>query len=230
MLKMSRRLVWEEPQEVSAGTEKNVVRLSDIGSQKDLSDFKVLDFGCGNGRYMDVFAKYIPKKNIFGAEVIEKRVKEVRAKGYSCIQLQAKEACLDFPNEEFDLVFSSNVFEHIKRKLYLKYLVEIHRVLKLNGRLVVGIPNYPIKRLYDIKTAFKSEFTRYYLFDDPTHCNKMSVLRLEKDLRKFFKDINLYPSYIFFERRIPLLKREDIRHRLRILGYKISGYCVKRDE
>lgn len=216
---------WDQP--IAPSTMQKVLFTCDISLDNDLTDFRLLDFGCGNGRYLEAFAQYIPKKNLFGAEISLERISQVREKGFICIQLDPKEAILPFNNDSFNVVFSSNVIEHIPRALYIRYLMEIHRVIKPGGRFVVGTPNYPIKRLYDMWKAITTNFTRYYLFDDPTHCNKMSIFRLEKDLKRVFKYVHLEPTYIFFEGKIPLLKNPNVRHILRGFGNKVFGYCIK---
>jgi SAM-dependent methyltransferase len=106
-------------------------------------------------------------------------------------------------------------------------LEEIHRILRPGGRFLVGTPNYPFKRIYDMWKALTTGFFRYYFFDDPTHCNKLSILQLERDLAKQFVDIHLDPTHILFQKRFSLLQRANVRRRLRIFGDKIFGYCVK---
>jgi SAM-dependent methyltransferase len=224
---MKVRSLSPHDQAVSPGTGAKVLELSNVAEGLDFTNFYVLDFGCGNGRYLEVFASCIPKVNLYGAEVDADRVTQVKGKGFACFQLDSERSCLPLADESFNVVFSSNVVEHIPRFLYLGYLVEIYRILKPGGRFVVGTPNYPIKRVYDIWKAVKTEFTHYYLYDDPTHCNKMSIYRLEKDLSRLFREVHLEPSYIFFEEKMALLRNERIRNRLRMLADKVSGYCIK---
>jgi SAM-dependent methyltransferase len=222
---MAHQCPWDQP--IGNGTARKILELCNINPGSDFANFSVLDFGCGNGRYLEVFARCIAKQNLFGAEVSADRVTQVRAKGFMCFQLDPAESNLPFEDDSLNVVFSSNVMEHIPRDLYLKYLVEIRRVLKAGERFVVGVPNYPIKRLYDIWKAFKTEHTRYYLLDDPTHCNKMSILKLENDLKRLFREVHLEPTYILFQEKIPWLMRLDVRNLLRIFGDKVSGYCIK---
>lgn len=49
---------------------------------------------------------------------------------------------LDFPDEEFDEVLMIHVIEHIERKHHDKVIGEIWRILKPNGRLVLGFPDF----------------------------------------------------------------------------------------
>lgn len=218
-------LPWDRP--VSAEAARLALELCGISPNSILTDFRVLDFGCGNGRYLEVFANHIPRENLFGIEVSLERVVQVNRKGFRAFQLSPQRSCLAFKSASFDVVFSSNVIEHIPRDLYLQCLVEIHRVLKTGGRFVVGTPNYPIKRLYDMRSAIATEFTRYYLFDDPTHCNKLSIYRLEKDLSGVFREVHLEPTYLPLQGKIAWLRKPKTRHLLRVFGSKIIGYCIK---
>jgi SAM-dependent methyltransferase len=219
------KVPWEVP--LAPQTISQVFELAQIPEDGDNSGLRVLDFGCGNGRYLQMFSMRVPRSRVCGVEADPARVEEVLGQGLQCLQLDRDRGVLPFVGDCFDVVFSSNVIEHIPRPLYLQHLAEIHRVLKPGGRFVVGTPNYPIKRLYDLFTAVRSKFTWYFLFDDPTHCNRLSVRRLERDLRQHFKELRLMPTYLFLERRIPWLRRPSVRHRLRIFGYKIVGRCLK---
>jgi SAM-dependent methyltransferase len=216
---------WDRP--IGTQTARKVLELSNLDASSNLDNVRVLDFGCGNGRYLEVFARCIAKEYLFGTEVSADRVAQVRARGFFCFQLDPEESHLPFADESFDVVFSSNVMEHIPRELYLAYLPEIRRIMKTGGRFVVGVPNYPIKRLYDIWKAIKTDHKRYYLFDDPDHCNKMSIFRLEGDLKRVFMKVHLEPTHIFFQEKLSWLERSDVRQFLRIFGDKVSGYCVK---
>jgi len=68
---------------------------------------------------------------------------------------------------------------------------------------------------------------KYYLLDDLTHCNKLSIKKLDADLKIYFDEVYLEPSYILLEERIKLLKKSEIRNKLRCFGDKINGYCLK---
>jgi SAM-dependent methyltransferase len=216
-------------QPVADSTARLVFQVSgirdEIGSAADL---KALDFGCGAGRYMEVFARLLPNENIVGVDVDRDRLLSARFGGFNCAFLSNTRSVLPFVSRSFDVVFSSNVIEHIPREQYLGYLREIHRVLKKGGRFVIGAPNYPVKRIYDLLHALRvTRYRFYYLFDDPTHCNKRSVFRVERDLKSLFDIVYLQPSSLPFESRLPVLHRERLRHLLRGLGNKFFGYCVK---
>ena len=62
-------------------------------------------------------------------------------KGVRCENLEA----LTFANDTFDLVISSDIFEHVRRP-YLAF-AEVHRVLKPGGRHIFTVPlSWPLKQ------------------------------------------------------------------------------------
>jgi SAM-dependent methyltransferase len=98
---------------------------------------------------------------------------------------------------------------------------EIERLLKKGGRLMLITPNYPIKRLYDIKNGIiKRDFKRI-LFDHPTHQTYYNFSKLNQLLTEYFSSVTLYPAYVMFEDRIPFLKK------IKFLSHKIFEVCVK---
>ena len=185
----------------------------------------LLDFGCGRGRYLEMFSGRIKKENLCGAEIEEDKVATVRERGIDCILLNARKPGIPRGDNSFDYVFSSNVVEHMPRNHYKKYLLEFHRVLKPGGRLLVGTPNYPFKRMYDFVKAVRTRMFRYYLLDDPGHVNKLSIGRLTRDLKEIFPVVDIRPTYVLFENRFGFIKRN--RDRLRLICDKVFGYCEK---
>lgn len=215
---------------IAPNTRLKALELCGLAAGKTYPGIRLLDFGCGGGRYLEMFSGTIPRENLVGVDVDEGRLHKARELGFRVERLDPEVARLPFPDKSFEIVFSSNVVEHIPKALYRIYLGEIRRVLVPGGRFVVGTPNYPIKRLYDLFTALKRENRKlmlYYLFDDPTHINRLSILGLERDLSEHFEQVHLEPTYLFLERRLKWLRDPGVRHRLRVFGYKLAGYCIR---
>lgn len=209
---------WQQP--IGEETEKKIIQYMPC-----FDNVRLLDFGAGFGRYLNMFSKYIDKKNLFAAEVDDASYTQIIDQGYNCYKPEFTNPLIPFEDNYFNYIFSSNVLEHIPYKYYLKYIEEFYRILKPQGILLFGAPNYPFKRFYDIRKAFLTKQYKYYLLDDPTHCNKLSVLKYEKDFGRYFNKIYLEPTDLFLENRIDYIKRN--RYRFRFFCDKIFGYCIK---
>lgn len=102
---------------------------------------KVLDLGCGNGRYFE----YFKKKNVdyFGVDNSEKLIEIAQSK-YPGVNFQVADGLsLPFSDNFFDKIFSIAVFHHIPSKeLRIKFLKEAKRVLKPGGSLILIVWNF----------------------------------------------------------------------------------------
>jgi SAM-dependent methyltransferase len=210
---------WEQP--IANATEKTIMALIE-----NPENSRLLDFGAGFGRYLNMFTKYFKRDNLYGAEIDDESLNILQTRGYNCYKPDFHNPDIPFEDNYFDYIFSSNVIEHIPNKYYKLYLREFWRTLKPGGRLIIGTPNYPFKRLYDFKKAFQTKMYRYYFLDDPTHCNKLSIRKLEKDLREVFPLVALEPTYIFFQDKLNFIKKN--RNIFKVFCDKIFGYCDKR--
>ena len=219
---------------VAEATKRRLFALFGFDEKGPPADARLLDFGCGAGRYMKIFAEVFGTEQVYGVDVDSDRFGELKALGFSCKKLEDGEARLNFPDRHFRYVYSSNVIEHIPRRHYLRYLEEIHRVLEPQGVLVIGAPNYPFKRLYDMRTAWRNranpEMRNYYLFDDPTHVNFVNVLGVEKDLKRVgFRELSFEAASLPFLDTLPMFRKRAAKRRFRALGYKFIGSCRKAE-
>lgn len=99
---------------------------------------KVLDLGCGNGRFVNVIKE--KGGNYFGTDVSEKLV-ETAKKLYPNEKFQATEPLkLPFSNGYFDIIYSIAVFHHIPSKDFrIEFLKEAKRALKPDGFLILTV-------------------------------------------------------------------------------------------
>ncbi len=100
---------------------------------------RVLDIGCGNGRFFEVFQK---DYRYFGIDVSEVMVRIARSK-YPEGNFQVADALnLPFPDNYFDKIFSLAVIHHIPSlELRLKFLKEAKRVLRPQGAFILTVWN-----------------------------------------------------------------------------------------
>lgn len=136
--------------------------------QRDLSDLKILDIGCGHGKELAKYIFYGAKPtNLFGVDIIEDRI--IKAKNnFSSISFSVSNASnLDFFDESFDVIIQMTVFSSIfDNNLKLKIASEIERLLSKDGVFI----------WYDIKPCsnFEKKLNRFceistILIDNPKY-------------------------------------------------------------
>lgn len=90
---------------------------------------KVLDYGCGNKPYKELFTGVC--NNYFGADLQGNNFAEI---------IINTDGTLPTENQTFDCVLSSQVLEHVENPLL--YLAEAYRVLKEDGLIILSTHGY----------------------------------------------------------------------------------------
>lgn len=152
---------------------------------------KLLDIGCGIG---DMLAF---RSNSIGVDVNQYNIDYCLSRGLEAHLIQ--DEAIDFHNEEFDSVLMDNVLEHIESPEQL--LVEIKRVLKKGGVLLIGVPG---------AKGFAS---------DSDH----KVYYQESDLISLAARYDFKIDSFFY---MPLFKSEFLNNRLR--QYALYSIWIKR--
>lgn len=183
----------------------------------------VLDLGAGDGRYLEMLLSLLsPGTVLVGCEISLVRARRIRAKGFRVIVAQSE--ALPFKEGVFGLVTFLEVIEHTQSPG--KSLDEVRRILRPGGRLALTTPNYPMKRLFDLRAAMRQR-SLARLKDDPTHISPLSAGRLERLLRPRFEEVHLEGTAIPGEGHLRGLRR--LRHsRLgRRLSNKLFALCSR---
>jgi len=99
---------------------------------------KVLDLGCGNGRWFKLFQK--KGVDYFGVDNSEKLI-EIAKKLYPRATFQLGDILsLPFPDDFFDKIYNIAVLHHLPSDEFrTQSLTEIKRILKPKGRLVLTV-------------------------------------------------------------------------------------------
>ena len=103
---------------------------------------RTLDNGCGLGTYLAALAPYSNER--FGLEVEPERAAQAVQQSTG-VALGVGEA-LPFPTDQFDLVLSNEVIEHVTDDG--QYAAEMVRVTRPGGRMLIFCPNrwYPVEQ------------------------------------------------------------------------------------
>jgi len=180
-------------------------------------DCRVLDYGCGDGKYLDFFQGFARPENVFGAEISNVRVERCRRLGWKNVVKVGKFEPLPFKDAFFDFINFDQVIEHIPAGEIPFYMKEFGRVLSNSGVILVMTPNYPIKRFYDVWNALQVMDLKK-IKDDPTHVAKYNFKRLRSVASASFDEIRIEPTGGFLWNRV---KRDFFSH-------KIIGLFKKR--
>jgi SAM-dependent methyltransferase len=127
---------------------------------------RVLDLGCGAGRF--VAALRDAGADPVGVELAEAALERARRNVPGAdLRLVAPDGSLPLGHGEVDLVWCSEVLEHVPDTVAL--LTEVRRVLKAGGRLLVTVPDHGrVKRTllalahYDAHYDPLGEHVRFY--------------------------------------------------------------------
>ncbi|WP_310485237.1 class I SAM-dependent methyltransferase [Chamaesiphon sp. VAR_48_metabat_403] len=105
-----------------------------------LNEYKILDLGAGNGTDL-LSAKNIfnDSAKIYALEYYEPYQKNLMQQEIEVFSLNLERDRLPFDDASIDIVIINQVLEHTKDIFWI--LSEIIRVLRLNGIVIIGVPN-----------------------------------------------------------------------------------------
>lgn len=135
-----------------------------IGAIQD--GYATLEIGCGPGRIQKTLADSNMKLKVFGTDISASMI-SLAKKNVKNAQFTANNGkdLKQYKNNQFDLVYSFVVFQHIDESIFNAYLKEIYRVLKKDGHLVFqiqsseGLTNYirPNKHPWHLRRYSREE-------------------------------------------------------------------------
>lgn len=169
---------------------------------------KVLDLGCGNGRWFKLFQK--KKVDYIGVDFSERLI-EIAERNCPQAKFQTADVLnLPFSNNFFDKIYSIAVLHHIPSKDFrLQVLKETYRVLKPNGLLILTIWKFPRLKKY------------YLLF-------KYTILKLIGKSKLDFGDI-FEPWGKKIERYYHCFSKKELENLVKKSGFRIKESDIVRN-
>lgn len=99
----------------------------------------VLDLGAGQGNDLLNAGAIVKNAELHAVESYPEYISILQSKGIKVHDLNIERDPLPFKNESVDVIICNQILEHCKEIWWI--LHEISRVLKKNGKLIIGIPN-----------------------------------------------------------------------------------------
>ena len=158
-------------------------------NELDYTPKKILDFGCGIGLMINFLIQNFKGSDFFAYDDSEKSLEYVKAK-YPKVNCVSR---LDI-NEEFDLIFVSNVIHHVKSSERNSLFKKIHDLLAVDGHLLIyeHNPYNPITLKLVANCAFDADAELIKKKDLIKLCN-FNNLKLKKS-----GYIHFFPSKLKF--------------------------------
>ena len=132
---------------------------------------KLLDAGSGSGQFL-----YEMKEFGMGVQGIEPGNFNKESKKKQDIKIKKTDLLkAKYPKEYFDIITINHVLEHVLEPI--KIIKEMYRILRKNGKLIIGVPNYR-------SLAFFLFGKSWYQLDIPRHLHNFSDKILVKKLQE----------------------------------------------
>lgn len=144
-------------------------------------NMRVMDYGCGPGYGTAIIAK--KAKEVVGVDISEEALEYAKSHyalpNVKFIKIDTHPT--EFPENSFDIIVSSHVIEHIDN--VKKYLLQLKRILRKGGMLIITTPNKKFRLL---------PFQKPY---DPHHKREYNSKDLEKEISPLFNKFEIKGIY-----------------------------------
>lgn len=181
-----------------------------------LDDGKILDFGCGNGRFLEMLKG--KELEYFGVDVSQKLIdiaKEKYAKEGVSFQKISSSSILPFPDNFFNSVVSISVFHHFPSGHAQRMAKEIYRVTKPGGTAMISVWNLWQKKYWKYwlspKAIWKKDIIIPFRNNQGEIFNRFHHMFRKKELEKLFGQVGFQ-----IEKSLVLNKKNII-----VIGRKI---------
>ncbi|MFH1744598.1 MAG: class I SAM-dependent methyltransferase [bacterium] len=159
--------VFDERLVLNSKTKENIIYdehlVRYIFASKFVKDKIVLDVACGSGYGAQILAN-AGAKEITAIDASEEALVQARKNNSkeNIKYIFGKAEDVKENDQTFNLIASFETIEHLKPEDHDKFLSELARVLKSDGRLIISTPNKKVflqKNPYHLKEYLKDEFT-----------------------------------------------------------------------
>lgn len=116
--------------------EYQALKLAEWLSNKKDSSISILDFGCGHGLMTSIVQHLFVNATLYGIDPSDESI-DLAQEIYEGIHFSTLGDTLHFPDNTFDLIYTSEVFHHIPPEEHAAYCTALLRILKPGGTLII---------------------------------------------------------------------------------------------
>ncbi len=185
---------WLDRGKVQSWISKHPATSKSAKNPRPQKALRVLDVGCGNGRYLKRLHRLgLAKHNLYGVEMNEAAIHQLNQAGFQGYYGRLEEVAPELPENSFDVIVLLQVLEHVANPAQIVQILA--QLLRPGGRLILETPNI---EGWDAK-LFREGYWGGYHF--PRHWHLFS----QETLGKLFEDAHLetlefrsLPSHAFW--------------------------------
>lgn len=161
---------------------------------------RVLDVGCGSGRFTRLFAE-LGAKLVIGVDSSRSMISVAREADKVASYIEADTICLPFDNNSFDLAVCIDTINHLS-----SYQRAVHEICRVSKKVVLGVPNqhslislaYVYKFIKRSPSQYGTLYVKGYGQAHPPYTRHFSAGELEELLRGNGMDNIRVTSCLFF--------------------------------
>ena len=157
---------------------------------------KILDLGCGVGRFLYAFREHVsPEQKLYGCDVFEMCAKWCTDNiDWAQVVHNKIDQPLPFPDNEFDLLYALSVFTHFNLEMQFKWAHEVYRALRSGGHFFGtfhGVGFFPMflndmakakeKELFSLGSDGLFAFLSYYPSPDGLNQGQVNVASAQNE-------------------------------------------------
>jgi SAM-dependent methyltransferase len=101
---------------------------------------RILDFGCGCGRFLIPFSLMTEPEKLFGCDIDQEAIEwfSRHYKNLGGLYASPHHPPLNYEDNFFDFIYSISIFTHLPEEMQFAWLKELKRITKKNGWLVIS--------------------------------------------------------------------------------------------
>ena len=99
----------------------------------------VLDIGAGNGTDLQIVKDVNINSNLYALEYYPPNISKLKSQGINVSSINLEKDRFPYDEEYFEVIIANQILEHTKELFWIFH--EATRVLRVGGKLIIGVPN-----------------------------------------------------------------------------------------